>query len=152
MHVQEVAMARVMLTRDPELPLFYNVDRAVGPGCPNSRDDVLLVQYLMKAVFDNMPEKRPPGAQLRVDGVAGEITFRYIQRVQELAKSRGVATQTVDGRVDKAIGSGTGARTGSTYTILNLCAGFQNFRRQDYYNIGAASDCPRELAALLTLS
>jgi hypothetical protein len=151
-HIQEISMARVMLTRDPELPYFYNVDRAVGPGCPNARDDVLLVQYLMKIVFDNLPNEKPPGAPLQVDGVAGEITFRYIKRVQEMAKQKGVATQTVDGRVDKAVGSGVGARTGSTYTILNLCAGYQNFRRRDYGNIGAAGDCPRELAALFTLS
>jgi len=145
-------MVRVMLTQDPELPLFYNVDRAVGPGCPNARDDVLLVQYLMKTVFDNLPQKRPSGPPLQVDGVAGQITFSYTKRVQEIAKVRGVATQTVDGRVDKATGSGVGAKTGSTFTILNLCAGFLNFRRQDYQNIGAAADCPRELAALLTLS
>jgi len=45
-------MARVsMITVSVGSRLFYNVDAAVGAGCPNRRDDVLLVQYFLREFF-----------------------------------------------------------------------------------------------------
>ena len=82
-------MAHVLLTKDPQATHVYNVDAAVGPGCPNRTDDVLLVQYFLKACFDN-PQAftppfgpPPPGPPLTVDGMAGQITFRWIDHFQK---------------------------------------------------------------------
>jgi len=42
-------VARVDLLQTPaQFHLFYNVDAAVGKNAPNRKDDVLLVQYLLK--------------------------------------------------------------------------------------------------------
>jgi len=144
-------MARLMFSNESVLVHFYNVDFAVGPGCPNKRDDVLLVQYLMKAVFDSAPTERPPGPPLTVDGVAGEITFRHITRVQDLAHRLGKTTQAVDGRVDKAKKTTVASISHTVYTIVNLCAGYKHARPKDYANIALAADCPKELAALFSL-
>lgn len=75
-------MARVMLTRGGAgQRYFYNVDRAVGPGCPNQRDDVLLVQYLLKWLYAKSGDLhyrtlQPLSEPMKVDGIAGPITLR----------------------------------------------------------------------------
>lgn len=46
-------MARVILPcpPKPQLPYVFVVDRAVGEGCPNHRDDVLLVQFFLRTLI-----------------------------------------------------------------------------------------------------
>jgi hypothetical protein len=52
-------MARIYLVQnqpaDYWTKVFYTVDQAVGPGCPNRRDDVLLVQYFLRVARDDAP-------------------------------------------------------------------------------------------------
>jgi hypothetical protein len=154
-------MARVTLfPPGVGVPYFYNVDSPVGPGCPNQRNDVLLVQYLLVTINDNPNAFSPPfpplplspGESLKVDGVVGPITCRAIKHFQEVGKARGNNIAT-DGRVDKATGSGAGATLHTQFTIIFLNNGYRILRPGIYPNIAVlAGDCPPELKALLSLS
>ena len=80
-------MPRLFFTESRKRPLIISVDQPVGPGCPNKRTDVLLVQFMLK-VADELPQntnwwrtKRARG--VRIDGVFGEHTQWVISQVQE---------------------------------------------------------------------
>jgi len=124
---------------------FYNVDEAVGSRAPNRRQDVLLVQYFLKIIFDNPIAFQPrlptlPGPPLTVDGISGPITLRAIKTFQELCKAKGMLIAT-DGRVDKA-----------ESTILFLNKAYRKVRPNDFRNIANAADCPRDLASAVAFS
>ena len=85
-------MARVIVPCAPHptlLPYFYVVDRAVGEGCPNHRDDVLLVQFFLRNL---VPADGPP---LPINGFCGRETLVYIgyfaeyRHVREAARRGG---------------------------------------------------------------
>ncbi len=131
---------------------FYNVDLTVGPGSPNRRDDVLLVQFFIKSVFDNTSRFNPPFAPLplqpgrvfKVDGIAGPITFGAIKHYQATLAAQGTLMLDKD-RVERA-GRGTGITT-----ILFLNRDFKSVRGNDFNNIGMAADCPLDLKDAVSL-
>ena len=123
-------MARVVLYSKNGAPIFV-VDAAVGPGCPNARPDVLLVQFYLRAIMvDAGSEKayQPPGQPpLKIDGTCGAHTNAYIKFFQEENNRRNPGTNIhVDGRVDP-LNSGTAVSslTHSPYTIIQL---FRTYR------------------------
>ena len=81
--------------------LFYNLDRSVGKGGVNRRDDVLLVQYLLKTSA-NVPGKFSAGVggPPPVAGVWGEVDDILLGMVQSFWAERGTATFQ-DRRVDR---------------------------------------------------
>ena len=107
------------------VPFIHNVDMAVGAGCPNQRDDVLLVQHFLATINSNpnglsppfTPLPLSPGETISADGIVGPITLRVLKHFQDLARSRGHNIAT-DGRIDKATGSGAGAISHTQFTIL----------------------------------
>lgn len=146
-------MARVSLVRVKiNDPYVYNIDFSVGPGSPNKRDDVLLVQYFLKSINDKRDSANPPFAPLplapgevfKVDGIAGPITFRAIKHFQDQALQRGRSI-TPDGRVDKV------TRTNSPNTMSVLNNFFTILRKNDFANIAMASDCPADLKGSVSL-
>jgi hypothetical protein len=112
---------------DPKTTIAYTVDQAVGSGCPNQRPDVLLVQHLLAIAWTEVPTSkgfRPPGETkpLKVDGIFGQVTARFIKFFQEEARRRG-AKCAQDGRVDPVVsGTPTGSISSTFYTILALNA------------------------------
>lgn len=63
---------------------------AVGPGRPNRRDDVLLVQFFLKKLSSfqllggtQNPQKMMQVMAFAVDGIAGPITFQWIRDFQK---------------------------------------------------------------------
>ncbi len=147
-------MARVSLIRlKTNDPYVYNIDDSVGPGAPNRRDDVLLVQYFLKSINDKRDAASPrfaplplaPSEVFKVDGVAGPITFRAIEHFQQQAAQQGRKV-VADGRVDKV----TTTNVPNTLSVLN------NFyfilRRADFANIAMAADCPNDLKASISLA
>jgi len=54
-------MARVYITTGT-ITVCYTIDGAVGVGCPNKRDDVLLVQFFLKVISEGPAagRYRPP--------------------------------------------------------------------------------------------
>lgn len=72
---------------EPGIPYFYNVDFSVGARGHNRREDVLLVQALLRIFyyevgFENCP---PPSGEngIAVDGFHGSSTQRHINHVQQ---------------------------------------------------------------------
>lgn len=70
----------------------YLVQRAVGAGRANRRDDVMLVQFFLKAISHRQDTKsgesyKPPGEpELAVDGVCGSHTIAYIRHFQRVLR------------------------------------------------------------------
>lgn len=83
------------------LAVTYNVVHAVGVYCPNHRDDVKMVQYLLLCFYGNKKAKFPkPQGKMTVDGFCGGITLNWIKKFQTdlmFANHSIVA----DGRVDR---------------------------------------------------
>jgi peptidoglycan hydrolase-like protein with peptidoglycan-binding domain len=105
------------------LPYIYNVSYAVGPNCPNQREDVELVQTLLQ--FTSRVFPLAPGG-LVVDGLFGPITAACIANFQRFGPF-----MAQDGRVDRARGT-LGSVSGRFYTIAWL-NGFAKQARPDLY-------------------
>jgi len=106
-------------TNNPIVPVFYNVVHAVGANCPNARDDVKLVQYLLKAFYKNAPDLSEPDGSMTVDGQCGPITQRWIDQFQ-IDMSRGSGQVAIDGRMDRVRNHSVTGSISSTYYSLIL--------------------------------
>ena len=119
-------MARVFINGRPDTKHLYSVDNSVGLGCPNKRDDVLLVQFFLKVATLSVPTSagyNPPGEKLiSVDGNCGPQTIRYIKFFQEEGNRRNPGSQTTtDNRVDPVLtGTPFGSISNKLYTIIAL--------------------------------
>ncbi len=111
------------------LPVFYNVVHAVGKQCPNQRDDVKLIQYLLISFYEvgeQIGYKKPPG-ELTVTGDCNQTTMNWISDFQyNLRKnSKPVA---LDGRIDRVRNkSGVGSISKTRYTLLFLNRGVMKY-------------------------
>src|SRR5262245_35113496 len=85
-------MARVYLLSQPRklLTHLYVVERAVGNGGPNRRDDLLLVQFMLRVLmppqgsYPSQEVFQPPGQKpLAIDGLWGTQTHAYVKAFQE---------------------------------------------------------------------
>jgi len=125
-------MARVYLI-NTSFKLAYTIDQAVGNGCPNRRDDVLLVQFFLKVVSEG-PDKSgftPVGrGPMKIDGFWGPISQAYLNQFIAFNSTQNPTSPlTQDGRVDPVVhGRATGSRTGLLYTILALNVTYKNVR------------------------
>jgi hypothetical protein len=128
--------------------LFYNLDRAVGPGATNERTDVLTVQYFLREIFKANPSRKPKG-QIEVTGNPDPITFEWILHYQKEQKNSGKAIST-DGRVDAALGL-KGSISGLQYTIIYMNLSMRNARPKDFEKLASASDLPPELVVPFTV-
>jgi len=104
-------MARVYCAKFPEgSGHLYTVDKRVGMGGVNNQDDVLLVQFFLHAAMlpgrDGGPGYKPPGERpIKIDGMNGPQTIRYIKYFQAEGNRRNPRLPTVvDGRVDPIVG------------------------------------------------
>jgi len=130
--------------------LFYNLDAAVGKGAANKRDDVLLVQYLMKTSAD-IPGKfhAQVGGVVQVPGKWSDFDEALLDLVQNAWAKRGTATWQ-DRRIDPV------PRQASTtpihhaqYKILTLNAIYASLRPADFSSMPDVPDCPGELRAAI---
>jgi hypothetical protein len=134
MGLERKAMPRLkVLSRETRtLQIMYQIDLAVGRGCPNRRGDVLLVQFFIRLLQDQ-PQKLDgeqynfipaSGRQLNIDGVCGEETIRHIAHFkQEHDKGGATGDQVMlkDQRIDPMLTSSPfGVRTGHVLSILRL--------------------------------
>lgn len=142
-------MVHVLAPRPPHpnLPMFFNVDAAVGPApASNIPEDVALVQFLLRLIGDN-PGGMGTGVsdvlkQVTPTGVMDEKTLAAIKAVQVLEK------KPTDGRVSSAQGYKYGA---TFYTIVDL-----NFSIRDrakfhglWPNLDKIGGCPPTLQAAI---
>src|SRR4051794_15301770 len=109
-----------------DLDFFYNVTMAVGPHgtAPNRTDDVLLVQYLLKTLA-RAGVYLPPtlSKPFPVTGKMNPDTAAWIMDYQ-LSKRR--ISNTLDGRIDRALGIFTSSSSHPKYTIIHMNHDFQN--------------------------
>lgn len=127
-------MARMYLNNSATIKWVYAVDQAVGSGCPNRRDDTLLVQFFLKVVSEG-PEKalyKPPGVSLamKCDGLWGPTSQAYLNHYIKVNSNLNPGSPlTKDGRVDPVVGGKyTGALSGNVYTILALNVSYKKTR------------------------
>lgn len=141
------------LQTNPELPVFYNVDDVVGAApAMNRREDVLLVQFIFKALGDK-PSDNMTGEEIAkvkavtVNGICDAATIEAIRMVQKKKKGGNPAT-VVDGRVSPA-------RSGYTYsgnaawTIAVLNNLLQDRNTDVWPRIDLIKDCPQELKEMV---
>jgi len=122
-------MGFVDTTTNPQLPWFYNVVHAVGQNSPNLRDDVRLVQYMLKRIYiigmaidtgDSIQTFSTPKGNMVVDGVCGPVTLNWILKFQLDIRKTGNSILP-DKRADRARGNKIGGSISHTiYTIIWL--------------------------------
>jgi hypothetical protein len=131
--------------------LFYNLDAGVGKGGVNSKDDVLLVQYLLKTSAD-VPGKFQAlvgGAVKQLAGVWTDYDDMMLGMVQNHWRDKGTSTWQ-DRRVDPAPGNRTHGRVHHTqYKIITLNIIYQYVRPAVFPRIAEVTDCPGELRPLI---
>jgi|GEM_PF-1202508 len=122
---------------------------------PNKRDDVMLVQYLLKRVYQQGHRTQPPlnqangTAELKVDGLYGPKTQKAITDFQLEMRRNGRSIAT-DGCVDPERGDSTTSSISKTgYTISWLNEYFWNLYPELAPNIAVDPECPPELKASL---
>ncbi|MBI2480783.1 MAG: hypothetical protein HYV60_19795 [Planctomycetia bacterium] len=138
-------MAKVDILRTPTgtLALFYNLDAAVGPGCANRRDDVVLVQFFLREAYKANPLAFPGGPLVDINGKPDTATFTAIRCFQKAWGAIG----TQDGQVDPATGKAIASISKTQYTIVNLNLTFRGVRPQDYPKLSQVG--PIEIRHLL---
>ena len=111
----------------PEVPTFYNLNAAVGYGCPNMTEDVKVVQFFLQRFFSiPMFTREKPSGTMTVDGRVGAITRTWIRSFQVVCR-KNRQNVSVDGIIDKA-GNGnnpnnlTSSISHTEYTIRALNA------------------------------
>lgn len=120
--------------------VLYVVDQGVGAGAPNRREDVLLVQLLLRGLTTpggGEAPYLPPGQPLiRVDGACGAQTITYIKFfTAENSRRFNGAPRSHDGRVDPIVpGQATGSLSGVIYTILALNITYATMRGAQTHN------------------
>lgn len=84
----------------PQGEEFYNLVKAVGSNCPNNRDDVMMVQYMLKNIYvGDKAHAKPPG-EMTVDGICGPVTINWILTYQRQLRMSGIPI-LIDGRIDR---------------------------------------------------
>ena len=126
--------------------LFYNLDGSVGKGGTNRRDDVLLVQYLLKiSAFVPGKFRATVGGATPVAGVWGEPDDLLLDMVQRHWAERGTATWQ-DRRVDPVPQHQAMTPLHHTqYKILTLNVIYASLRSADFPQMSEATDCPPDL-------
>jgi len=140
---------------DTQYPYIYNVNYAVGYGKINVRDDVLLVQYFLKKIWDKHKyQATPPPGVMKVDGFMGPTTHRWIKNFQSGAtmKTPDPTVMFQDGIVNRAVADTLVAGTERSYTIVMLNFNFKVKYPELYYILPIAPDLPPELAYSLTMT
>ncbi len=105
----------------PEQPYFYNVVHAVGANCPNQRDDVMMVQYMLRNQYVGEKAVLKPSGEMKVDGICGPITINWILTYQKQLRMGGNSV-LIDGRVDRIRNTSTfmGSISKTRYTLYSL--------------------------------
>ncbi|MBA3446236.1 MAG: hypothetical protein H0T56_01265 [Pseudaminobacter sp.] len=116
-----------LLENQSSLRAAYLVDAAVGRGCPNRKDDVYLVQFLLNALWGKTSDGTVIGGDgpaPAIDGICGARTVNAILVFQKWYW-RVTPGGFTDGRVEPLPpGRSVGLRHNNPYTIIGLNANF----------------------------
>ncbi|WP_284310666.1 peptidoglycan-binding domain-containing protein [Labrys miyagiensis] len=127
---EQQSMAYTMKINLTGMQQVYNVSYPVGLGMPNNRDDVLLVQTLMKlANFTRFTPALGPvenSASIKIDGYFGPQTKRMIKAFEDYYIGLG-KLMVSDGIVESAPRDGY-THSGVLYKIIHLNRAVQEQR------------------------
>lgn len=139
---------------------IWNVTDAVGEHCPNRREDVMLVQYMLLKLYAGrfrQGRSRPPG-NLQLNGICEPVTLDWIRAFQRDLNEDEPGIVSIDSRIDRACGmlttrpgpvvgpNGPGGFTVYTIVMLNK---FFSDEWWDYHNDPLKADLPLLLKVLL---
>lgn len=131
---------------------FYNVTRAVGYGCPNDREDAMMVQFFLKRIYQTkeMKPMTPQGA-MTVDGKIGPVTRNWILKFQLDMRNGGYACYA-DGVINKAgnpenADNYVSSLSRTKYTIRLLNNGLRKLDSKVYETLPTNPEVPAELRA-----
>lgn len=139
-------MAYIEITKDPRLPYFYNLSRAVGGGCHNWEEDTMVVQFFLQRMYMTGKLGASPRGNMKVDGIFGPITRNWIQKFQLDVYNMpdanifpdGVVSSAEDGNLDSSI-------TKTRYTIIYLNAGIKKNEPFLFNNLSSHPEVPPKL-------
>ncbi|HKV15253.1 MAG TPA: hypothetical protein VJQ81_09415 [Reyranella sp.] len=147
-------MVHVKLRDDPgaNIRVVYLVDAAVGRAGSNRRDDVLLVQFFLNAMWNKLIDKAKkkfggPGVAPPIDGICGGITIGAIEAFQRWYWEQPAHGGFTDGRVEPLPpGQVFGPRHHQVYTIIGLNVNFGfTFGVDRHARIAKEPNFPQEL-------
>ena len=159
-------MARTLILTKPAQfgTHSYVIDRGVGEGRPNQRDDVLLVQFFLRTLGPQpiegtketfLPVGQPP---LAIDGTCGQRTIAAIKTFQtQFNKTQKTEDRSFilieDGVVDPLNNGGLfGPRQGRVLTIVRLNTEYAfQFGLEKHKRIDTDPQFPQELFGKLFL-
>ncbi len=137
---------------------YYNVTWGVGQGrtARNLRDDVMLVQYLLKGIAENAsqalfaPDWSPPGSvgSFLVDGQMGQVTAGWIRSYQKAVVKNAPGLVLVDNVVDRARRDFSSISK-TMYTIVGMNIDFRSAQSAKFRALEDIPDVPPELRAAL---
>jgi peptidoglycan hydrolase-like protein with peptidoglycan-binding domain len=134
-------------TGEADIPYFYNLTSAVGGGRECLKEDVMLVQYFLKKIYEHKNEiKNKPYGEMVVDGKFGPITRNWILSFQIRQQAN------ADGIVDKASNQANnrmGSISKTIYTIRLLNNGMRILYREFYRTLPYQQEVPADLRLAL---
>jgi hypothetical protein len=123
-------MGEIDTSQNPVMPIFYNVLFSVGSNCPNMRDDVKLVQYMLKKYYESAPAHvvRPAGRKIEVTGDFDSQTEYAIVWYQGQISMLDPGAVTFDSRIDRMLDKTNfkGSLSGTHYTLFWLHQNLKN--------------------------
>jgi hypothetical protein len=135
--------------------IFYNVDAAVGQGCPNNPLDVLLVQYLLKECNKTPGYATVQAAagftqdEMSITGAWDQYWDGYLANFELTLVNHGRPVRR-DRRVDPVVaGRVYGSIHHQPYLILWLNRGYRDLRGNDLARMADVADCPWALRQVL---
>jgi hypothetical protein len=143
-------MAVRKTTSSQALPVYFDVSQRVGQNCPNNRDDVMLVQYLLKKSFQGTQRWSPvvPPSGARIDG-----NFSYYELYSILHYQLSNAYTGRGGFIDGIISPTHGhlhTVNNVQYTIIYMNLTLGAFHPQVLANPSSDPDIPQALLAALS--
>ena len=135
---------------------YYDVFYPVGPGCPNHRTDVQLVQYFLFAIYMNsgwnvagrfnVGSIASPAAIFPCSGQYTPELSVWIKNFQSDASGQGYGPLFVDGKVNSARKLwGNKSASGSWYTILAFNQILIESDKERFLNLAQDKSMPAEL-------
>src|SRR6185295_1675940 len=118
------------------LPVFLNVDQAVGPGAPNRHGDVILVQVMLAAILNDpsfgYSETVPTNGVF--DTTTGRAILHFQRSWRRLARRQlGIRDGAMDGRISPAQHPGYTRGTQEwSFTIVDLNIEYKTYRPADF--------------------
>lgn len=140
-------MAYTMKLGFSDLPTIYNLTNAVGLGQVNRRDDVLLVQTLLKMAHAMILSGGVPSgstSNITVDGYYGPETQRCINAYQKEQAFFYHKLISQDGIISPSAPDGYTPK-GELYTIVHLNRSAAVHDGSMYRSLPFSSDTPAEL-------